>query len=168
MKHTLIIILVSITMIVGSVLVWGSLAYLREEKAYQAEIARFNHVINEASDEELFLMLRTAISSGFVPLLTTDPDSEIHNAVGTWYRTGLIYKRLSERKDLLSQIYPDLERLHEYMLSQHAVLPAEWVREMNDTILKNLSPDAALYDSIYWKSELMEKYFGTPLMKDYW
>ena len=67
-------------------------------------------------------MLRTTMYNGCVPLHGIDPYHDIHYAIGSWYRTGLIYKRLSERKNLLSQIDPNLERLDKYVLSQSAVI----------------------------------------------
>lgn len=134
-----------------------------DEHRYRVEIKRFDKVVNEASDEELFLMLRVAIYHNFVPLRMIDPYYDMHYATSPWFKTGKIYRKLSGRRDLLEQIYPDQDRLDEYVLSQHSGIWREDIRAMQDTIMQNLASDSLLLDSIYnHRSEregLMRKYF---------
>ena len=49
-----------------------------DDHRYREEIKRFDKVVNEASDEELFLMLRVAIYYNFVPLLMIAPYGSEH------------------------------------------------------------------------------------------
>ena len=50
---------------------------------YKAELNRFKQVLQEASDEELFLMLRTAMYRDHVPLRCVDPYFDMYFAVST-------------------------------------------------------------------------------------
>lgn len=132
---------------------------------YRKEISRFSQVLQEASDEERFLMLRYAMYQHYVPTLDIDPYGYIFCGVGRWHRTILIFNSLSERKDLLSKIYPDMDKLEKYVHSgAYSAIDSTIMKDVD----QNLAKDSLLYDSIYRrkdKDKLEEKYFGTPLMK---
>ena len=84
-------------------------------KAYEKEQARFAKVLSEASDEELFVVLNFAIAHQYVPNRTIDPFHDMFVMVGHWQRSLMVYNNLSDRKDLLKKIYPDLKVLDEYV-----------------------------------------------------
>lgn len=87
----------------------------REREGYAKEQARFAKVLSEASDEELFIVLNYAIAQHYVPNKNIDPFYNKHVMVGCWQRSLMVYNNLSNRKDLLKKIYPDLKVLDEYV-----------------------------------------------------
>jgi len=131
----------------------------REREGYAKEQARFAKVLNEASDEELFVVLNYAIANQYVPNRDIDPFYSKGVMVGRWQRSLMVYNNLSNRKDLLKKIYPDLKVLDEYV---------KWGRHgepyPNDkvvqTILNNVQQESRKMDD-----KLRSKYFGTPLMR---
>jgi len=94
------------------------------EIEYRAEQRRFSRVVSEASDEELFLMLRYAMYHHYVPTWEVDPYFDIYVNIGGWHRTLNIYDVLvyRGRKDLLGQIYPDMKDLRDYVHSRRGDL----------------------------------------------
>lgn len=90
-----------------------------------------------------------------------DPFYNVHVMVGHWQRSLMVYNNLSNRKDLLKKIYPDLKVLHEYVY---------WGRQTGkpypDTIVSKTILNNAQKGSRKMNSELVSKYFGTPLLHD--
>ncbi len=131
----------------------------QEREGYAKEQARFAKVLSEASDEELFIVLNYAIANHFVPNRDIDPYYDIHVMVGCWKRSLMVYRNLSDRKDLLKKIYPDLKVLDEYVnWGRHGEpYPNDKVAQ---TILNNVQQESRKMDDKLWS-----KYFGTPLMR---
>lgn len=131
----------------------------REKEGYAKEQARFAKVLSEASDEELFVVLNYAIAQHYVPNRDIDPFYSMGVMVGCWQRTLMVYRNLSDRKDLLKKIYPDLKVLDEYVnWGRHGEpYPNDKVAR---TILNNVQQESRKMDDKLWS-----KYFGTPLMR---
>ena len=131
----------------------------REREGYAKEQARFAKVISEASDEELFIVLNYAIAQQYVPNKEIDPFHNMFVMVGHWQRSLMVYNNLSDRKDLLKKIYPDLKVLDEYV---------HWGRQSGapypDTIVSQKILNNVKQESRKMNSKLISKYFRTPLM----
>ena len=131
----------------------------REREGYAKEQARFAKVLKEASDEELFIVLNYAIANQYVPNREIDPFYNKHVMVGCWQRSLMVYNNLSDRKDLLKKIYPDLKVLDEYV---------HWGRQSGapypDTIVSQKILNNVKQESRKMDAKLIAKYFRTPLM----
>lgn len=131
----------------------------QEREGYAKEQARFAKVLSEASDEELFIVLNYAIANHYVPNMDIDPFHNMFVMVGHWQRSLMVYNNLSDRKDLLKKIYPDLKVLDEYV---------HWGRQSGapypDTIVSQKILNNVKQESRKMNSKLISKYFRTPLM----
>lgn len=138
------------------------------EKEYVRELERFDKVLHRASDKELFIVLKYAIAHRYVPNRDIDPYGYVFVGITPLHRTFLIYDKLSDRKDLLQKIYPDVKVLGEYI---------HWGRQsgkpypdakVSEAILDNVGENSQELDSIvgiiFDESSLAYKYFGTPMM----
>ena len=156
------------------------------EESYRQEMNRFDKVLQEASDEEIFFMLRLAIYKGYVPISCNDPYYDRKFGISEWYRTRLMYQALNERrKDLLYQIYPDLDILDKYINSagfsfekeDKDTTNMEYIEKWNykrgrmmypirASIMQNLSPDSAIFETItdLPRTKLYKKYFSIPYL----
>ena len=127
---------------------------------YAKEQARFAKVLSEASDEELFIVLNYAIAQHYVPNREIDPFHNMFVMVGCWKRSLMVYDNLSDRKDLLKKIYPDLKVLDEYV---------KWGWQTGapypDTIVSQKILNNVKQESRKMNSKLISKYFRTPLMR---
>lgn len=131
----------------------------REREGYAKEQARFAKVLSEASDEELFIVLNYAIAQQYVPNKEIDPFHNMFVMVGHWQRSLMVYNNLSDRKDLLKKIYPDLKVLDEYVKwgwQTGAPYPDTIVSQK---ILNNVKQESRKMDA-----KLIAKYFRTLLM----
>ena len=132
----------------------------REREGYAKEQVRFAKVLKEASDEELFVVLNYAIANHYVPNRDIDPFHNMFVMVGRWQRSLMVYDNLSDRKDLLKKIYPDLKVLDEYV---------NWRRQSGvpypDTIVSKAIMDNVREESSKMNAELIAKYYGRPLMR---
>jgi hypothetical protein len=128
-------------------------------RAYGKEQARFAKVLKEASDEELFVVLNYAIANHYVPNRDVDPFFNMHVMVGSWQRSLMVYRNLTDRKDLLKKIYPNLKVLEEYV---------KWGWQTGqpypDTIVSQKILNNVQQESRKMDYELRSKYFGTPLL----
>lgn len=127
--------------------------------AYGKEQERFAKVLSEASDDELFVVLNFAIAHQYVPNRTIDPFHDMFVMVGHWQRSFMVYNNLSDRKDLLKKIHPDLKVLDEYVKwgwQTGAPYPDTIVSQK---ILNNVKQESRKMDA-----KLIAKYFRTPLM----
>jgi hypothetical protein len=111
-KSTLRIAIIAVTVLALIVAVF---LMFTSTNGYAKEQARFAKVLSEASDEELFIVLNYAIAQHYVPNKNIDPFYNKHVMVGCWQRSLMVYNNLSNRKDLLKKIYPDLKVLDEYV-----------------------------------------------------
>ena len=131
----------------------------QEREGYAKEQVSFAKVLKEASDEELFTVLNYAIAQHYVPNKNIDPFYNKHVMVGCWQRSLMVYNNLSDRKDLLKKIYPDLKVLDEYV---------HWGRQSGapypDTIVSQTILNNVQQESRKMNSKLISKYFRTPLM----
>ena len=131
----------------------------REKEGYAQELERFDKVLQQASDKELLIVLKYAIAHHYVPNRDIDPFYNMHVMVGCWQRSLMVYDNLSDRKDLLKKIYPDLKVLDEYV---------NWGRQSGapypDTIVSKTIMDNVRKESSKMNAELMAKYYGRPLM----
>lgn len=138
------------------------------DKEYVRELERFYKVLHRASDKELFIVLKYAIAHRYVPNRDIDPYGYVFVGITPLHRTFLIYDKLSDRKDLLQKIYPDVKVLGEYI---------HWGRQsgkpypdakVSEAILDNVGENSQELDSIvgtiFDESSLAYKYFGTPMM----
>jgi hypothetical protein len=137
---------------------------------YKAEQKRFEKVLQQASDDELFLVLNYAIAHHFVPNREIDPFYNVHVMVGCWQRSLKVYNKLSDRKDLLQEIYPDLEVLDKYVKWGWQTGQPYPDTMVSQTILNNVRKDIKQLDSLMgspsYKESLEYKYYGTPLMRE--
>lgn len=131
----------------------------REREGYAKEQARFAKVLSEASDEELFVMLNYAIAQHYVPSWDIDPLYNVHVMVGHWQRSLMVYNNLSDRKDLLKKIYPDLKELDNYVRWEGGKQPYP------DTIVSKAILKNAKENSRKMDYKLKNEFFGTPLMR---
>lgn len=147
--------------------------YLPEKKieaksAYAIEQERFTDMLVDAEDVELFAVLRFAIMNRYVPNEEGEPYQEPYVMVSPWERTRLVHRRLSDRPDMLRQIYPDLKVLSEYI---------DWGSQMGSPypypdieaeIIANAAKDSAQIYKLMGKfidsTSVNYKYFATPIM----
>lgn len=116
--------------------------------------------LSKASDEELFVVLNYAIARHYVPNRDIDPFHDMLVMVGCWQRSLMVYNNLSDRKDLLKKIYPNLKVLDEYVKwgwQTGAPYPDTIVSK---AILKNAKENSRKMDY-----KLEKEFFGTPLMR---
>lgn len=142
----------------------------RRKDGYEKERERFDKVLDEASDEELFLVLKYAIANHYVPNRDVDPFFDLYVMVGCWQRSLKIYDKLLGRKDLLQQIYPDLEVLDEYVKWGWQTGQPYPDTIVSQAIIQHSQKDGgrsvdSLMDTRPLESSLKYKYFGTPLLR---
>lgn len=154
-------------------------------ESLRAEEERFDKVLEQASDEEKFLVLRYAIYQNYVPFITcdVDPHENINSVISKWSRTKQIYNALSDNEELLCQIYPDLNALSRYvgiiqmneyimeMRARRGLPPTDIdVEQMRAEIHLNLAKDSLLFENLNKqsrkKNSLVNTYFGTPSLKN--
>lgn len=136
---------------------------IQEEKYYDgygAERKRFDSLLSNATDEELVVVLRYAISHRYVHNRDVDPYHNKHVMCTPWKRSQRIFNEIADRHDLLQQIYPDVYILKDYL---------QWF-----SMAGKAYPDTAVSNSILRyieKSEIMiyadvepTEYFSTPLL----
>jgi hypothetical protein len=140
---------------------------LRGPVLYKMECKRFDKVMKNASDEELFMVLRYAIAHNYVPnTLWIDPYYDIHVEAGFWQRSLRVYGSVAHRKDLLQQLYPDLDVLDDYVRWDVGEPYPDSV--VTQTIKRNAQGDGQSLDSMMgdWedKNSLFYQYFATPYL----
>lgn len=165
-KHiTLSIIITIVVIAIASILY----AQDHSEIRYQQEQKRFTKVLEQASDDELFIVLKYAIANHFVPNNDLDPYFDMYVMVRPWKRSLMVYEKLKPKKDLLQQIYPDLEVLDDYIKWWHLSGAPYPDTVVSKAILDNVGKDIKQIDSIMGKfgdkNSLINKYFATPLLR---
>ena len=122
-----------------------------------AEQERFDNVLNNASDDELFVVLRYAIANEFLPNCDVDQYHDMYVMVGVWKRSLKVYEKLSRRPDLLQQIY--------YGRDYPDTIVAQ-------TIIRNARGEGHSLDSLMGfgssddENTLHYKYYSTPMLYD--
>ena len=127
---------------------------------YGAECQRFDSLLSNATDEELVVVLRYAISRRYVHNRHVDPYNNKHVMCEPWKRSERIFNKIADRHDLLQQIYPNVYMLKNYL---------RWF-----SMAGKAYPDTAVSNSIlrYIEKEEIKKYsdvhpseyFSTPLL----
>ena len=117
-KHkTLLIVIICI--VGGSVLPFlitaHSLLVEKSYDGYSAECQRFDSLLSNATDEELVVVLRYAISHRYIPNKDVDPYHNKYVMCTSWKRSERIFNKIADRHDLLQQIYPDVYMLKDYL-----------------------------------------------------
>lgn len=82
---------------------------------YSAECQRFNSLLSNATDEELVVVLRYAISRRYVHNRHVDPYHNKYVMCEPWKRSDRIFNKIADRHDLLQQIYPNVYVLKDYL-----------------------------------------------------
>ena len=141
---------------------------IEAKSAYAIEQERFDDMLVDASDAELFAVLRFAIMNRYVPNEQGAPYEEPYVMVSPWERTILVHRRLSDRPDLLKKIYPDLDVLTHYIewgTQKGSPYPDQ---EVAETIIANASEDSvqikAIVGTFIDSTSVNYKYFATPIM----
>lgn len=137
------------------------------DELYELECERFDQVLENASDEELFLVLRYAIANGFVPNREIDPYFDMYFLVHPWQRSLRVYECVAHRTDLLRLIYPDLDVLDDYVRwGRHGEPYPDTV--VAQTIQRNAQGDGQSLDSLMGngidENSLHYQFFATPCM----
>lgn len=165
-KHITLSIIITIV-----VIAIASILYAQDyrETSYQQEQKRFSKVLKQASDEELFIVLKYAIAHHYVPNNEVDPYFNMYVMVGLWKRSLMVYEKLKPKEDLLQQIYPDLEVLDDYIKWGHLSGAPYPDTVVSKAILDNVGKDIKQIDSIMGNfgdnNSLLNKYFATPLLR---
>ena len=96
---------------------WKETKHPCQEECYgnRAECQRFDSLLSSATDEELVVVLRYAISSRYVHNRNIDPYHNKYVMCEPWKRSERISNKIADRHDLLQQIYPDVYVLKDYL-----------------------------------------------------
>ena len=127
---------------------------------YSAERQRFDSLLSNATDEELVVVLRYAISRHYVHNRDVDPYYNKHVMCDPWKRSERIFNKIADRHDLLQQIYPDVYMLKDYL--QWFCMAGEAYPDtaVSNSILRYIEQEEIKIDSDVHPAE----YFSTPLL----
>ena len=127
---------------------------------YGAECQRFESLLSNATDEELVVVLRYAISRRYVHNRDVDPYYNMHVMCEPWKRSQKIFNKIADRHDLLQQIYPDVYILKDYLRWFSIVGEAYPDTAVSNSILRYIEKEEIKIDSDVHPDE----YFSTPLL----
>ena len=167
-KRILKIFLIVLAVVAFLWVLWLPQMGLRASILYKMECRRVDKVMKNASDEELFLVLRYAIAHNYVPnTCDIDPFHDEYVYVGLWQRSLCVYESISHRNpNLLMQIYPDLDVLDDYVRWGHLAGEPYPDTAVTQAIKRNAQGDGQSLDSLMgdWedKNSLHYQYFATP------
>lgn len=136
---------------------------IQEEKYYDgygAERKRFDSLLSNATDEELVVVLRYAISHRYVHNRDVDPYHNKHVMCTPWKRSQRIFNEIADRHDLLQQIYPDVYILKDYLQWFSMAGKAYPDTAVSNSILRYIEKEEIKIDSDVHPAE----YFSTPLL----
>ena len=127
---------------------------------YSAECQRFDSLLSNATDEELVVVLRYAISQRYVHNRDMDPYHNKHVMCEPWKRSKRIFNKIADRHDLLQQIYPDVYMLKDYL--QWFCMAGEAYPDtaVSNSILRYIEKEEIKIDADVHPAE----YFSTPLL----
>lgn len=127
---------------------------------YDAECQRFDSLLSNATDEELVVVLRYAISRRYVHNRDIDPYHNKHVMCTSWKRSERIFNKIADRHDLLQQIYPDVYMLKDYLRWFSMSGEAYPDTAVSNSILRYIEKEEIKIDSDVHPAE----YFSTPLL----
>ena len=127
---------------------------------YGAECQRFDSLLSNATDEELVVVLRYAISHRYVHNRHVDPYHNKHVMCEPWKRSKRIFNKIADRHDLLQQIYPDVYMLKDYLRWFSMAGKAYPDTAVSNSILRYIEKEEIKIDSDVHPAE----YFSTPLL----
>lgn len=127
---------------------------------YSAECQRFDSLLSNATDEELVVVLRYAISRRYVHNRYVDPYHDEHVMCDPWKRSKRIFNKIADRHDLLQQIYPDVYMLKDYLQWFSMTGKAYPDTAVSNSILRYIEKEEIKIDSDVHPAE----YFSTPLL----
>ena len=127
---------------------------------YSAERQRFDSLLSNATDEELVVVLRYAISRHYVHNRDVDPYYNKHVMCDPWKRSERIFNKIADRHDLLQQIYPDVYMLKDYLQWFSIAGKAYPDTVVSNSILRYIEQEEIKIDSDVHPAE----YFSTPLL----
>ena len=127
---------------------------------YSAECQRFDSLLSNATDEELVVVLRYAISRRYVHNRHVDPYHNKHVMCEPWKRSKRIFNKIADRHDLLQQIYPDVYILKDYLQWFSMSGEAYPDTAVSNSILRYIEKEEIKIDSEVHPAE----YFSTPLL----
>ena len=127
---------------------------------YGAERKRFDSLLSNATDEELVVVLRYAISRRYVHNRDVDPYFNKHVMCEPWKRSQKIFNKIADRHDLLQQIYPDVYILKDYLRWFSMAGKAYPDTAVSNSILRYIEKEEIKIDSDVHPAE----YFSTPLL----
>ena len=127
---------------------------------YGAECQRFDSLLSNATDEELVVVLRYAISRRYVHNRHADPYHNKHVMCEPWKRSKRIFNKIADRHDLLQQIYPDVYMLKDYLRWFSMAGKAYPDTAVSNSILRYIEKEEIKIDSEVHPAE----YFSTPLL----
>ena len=136
---------------------------IQEEEYYDgygAERKRFDSLLSNATDEELVVVLRYAISHRYVHNRDVDPYHNKHVMCTPWKRSQRIFNEIADRHDLLQQIYPDVYILKDYLRWFSMAGKAYPDTAVSNSILRHIEKEKIKIDSDVHPAE----YFSTPLL----
>ena len=137
-----------------------SLLVEKSYDGYRAECQRFDSLLSNATDEELVVVLRYAISRGYVHNRHVDPYFNKHVMCDPWKRSERIFNKIADRHDLLQQIYPDVYMLKDYLQWFSMAGQAYPDTAVSNSILRYIEKEEIKIDSDVHPAE----YFSTPLL----
>ena len=157
---TLLIVIISIVGCNVLLFLIIAISPMGEQLRYRAECQRFNILLSNATDEELVVVLRYAISHRYIPNRDVDPYYDMHVMCGTWKRSEMIFNKIADRHDLLQQIYPDVYMLKDYLQWFSMAGQAYPDTAVSNSILRYIEKEEIKIDSDVHPAE----YFSTPLL----
>ena len=137
--------------------------HIQEEEyydGYSAECQRFDSLLSNATDEELVVVLRYAISRRYVHNRHADTYHNKHVMCEPWKRSKRIFNKIADRHDLLQQIYPDVYMLKDYLRWFCMAREAYPDTAVSNSILRYIEKEEIKIDSDVHPAE----YFSTPLL----
>ena len=157
---TLLIVIISIVGCNVLLFLITAISPMGEQLRYRAECQRFDSLLSNATDEELVVVLRYAISRRYVHNRHVDPYNNKHVMCGTWKRSEMIFNKIADRHDLLQQIYPDVYMLKDYLQWFSMAGQAYPDTAVSNSILRYIEKEEIKIDSDVHPDE----YFSTPLL----
>lgn len=157
---TLLIVIISIVGCNVLLFLITAISPMGEQLRYRAECQRFDSLLSNATDEELVVVLRYAISQRYVHNRDVDPYHNMYVMCDPWKRSKRIFNKIADRHDLLQQIYPDVYMLKDYLRWFSMSGEAYPDTAVSNSILRYIEKEEIKIDAGVYPAE----YFSTPLL----
>lgn len=157
---TLLIVIISIVGCNVLLFLITAISPMGEQLRYRAECQRFDSLLSNATDEELVVVLRYAISQRYVHNINIDPYYNMYVMCDPWKRSKRIFNKIADRHDLLQQIYPDVYMLKDYLRWFSMSGEAYPDTAVSNSILRYIEKEEIKIDADVHPAE----YFSTPLL----